>query len=1028
MVKIILPLFLFCLQPLLAQLPPALFVKGKKGPSTPLRVDQVAVNVEVIGNVAETVMTLRFRNDTDRVLEGELVFPLGEGQTISRYALEIGDEMREGVIVEKQRARQIFEDTIRQEIDPGLVEWTKGQNFRTRIYPIPAKGFKKVSLGYQEILSNEEGGLRYRLPLSFKDKLSRLTFSIQAHGKVAPVVDGDSNLTLTREKKEDWRFSVAKKNYRADHPLSLIIPLKEEPSVAVEKKKEGKSYFYLVDHVTPPVGAKVAAPRLEQIWLIWDASGSGALRDHEKELALLEGILKKNPGVSVELSLLRHRLESAGQFDDPAKLVKFLRDLSYDGGTDPGQLDFSNATHDAIFLVSDGIGTLGTNSPTMGKVPVHVFHAAPTAEHDSLTFLARQSGGRYQNLVAQSVEEALDAICGTAFQLLSVAGGKEIHPSFATPVPSSGMSAIAGRFEGDAPFEVTLTYGWPGAFSMERKVMIDPKNHLTKSGLVPKLWAGQKLSELAGERDKNRGEIISLGKKFGLVTPFTSLLVLDRIEDYVEHRIAPPTAKLREQYRRILKDEEEVKEDPAEHLDELAEKWKAMEKWHQKKYDPIDVLLFFRLHNTMGATKKMIKVSSKRKELRKNIPGLQKLQLEVEGIQKDLAALGSLQKSLRRKAITNYAARYRKAFKSLAELSPLLSQEDVSNIITAGNRSGAAAVNRSSIDALLNRPDQAPNAPSPIVLYSMGGDPDEELPEAQITLAKWDPKTPYLAALKKAAKSKREAVYFEWKKKNLESSAFYLDVSDFLITQGQKDLALRILTNVAELDLENIPLMRILAHRLNQLGEHERAFAIFEEVHQLRRDEPQSKRDLALTLASLKKPQEAADLLWGIIKTPSDDRFEGVHLISLVELNSLVARYRLRTSSYDERLLGNLDSDARIILTWDSDNSDMDLWITDALGEKCSYSHNLTESGGRMSNDFTDGYGPEEFLIKRALHGKYKIEANYYGNRQQVLAGATTIQVEIFTNWGRKNQKSKKITLRLKDDKEVVFVGEVELR
>jgi tetratricopeptide (TPR) repeat protein len=310
----------------------------------------------------------------------------------------------------------------------------------------------------------------------------------------------------------------------------------------------------------------------------------------------------------------------------------------------------------------------------------------------------------------------------------------------------------------------------------------------------------------------------------------------------------------------------------------------------------------------------------------------------------------------------------------------------------------------------------------------MGGDPDEELPEAQITLAKWDPKTPYLAALKKAAKSKREAVYFEWKKKNLESSAFYLDVSDFLITQGQKDLALRILTNVAELDLENIPLMRILAHRLNQLGEHERAFAIFEEVHQLRRDEPQSKRDLALTLASLKKPQEAADLLWGIIKTPSDDRFEGVHLISLVELNSLVARYRLRTSSYDERLLGNLDSDARIILTWDSDNSDMDLWITDALGEKCSYSHNLTESGGRMSNDFTDGYGPEEFLIKRALHGKYKIEANYYGNRQQVLAGATTIQVEIFTNWGRKNQKSKKITLRLKDDKEVVFVGEVELR
>ena len=106
----------------------------------------------------------------------------------------------------------------------------------------------------------------------------------------------------------------------------------------------------------------------------------------------------------------------------------------------------------------------------------------------------------------------------------------------------------------------------------------------------------------------------------------------------------------------------------------------------------------------------------------------------------------------------------------------------------------------------------------------------------------------------------------------------------------------------------------------------------------------------------------------------------------------------------------------------------MDLWVTDVFGERCSYQNNLSRSGGRMSNDFIDGYGPEEFLIKRALHGTYKIEANYFGNSQQILAGATTIQAEIFTNWGRKNQKSRKVTLRLKDDKDVVFVGEVEFR
>ncbi len=245
----------------------------------------------------------------------------------------------------------------------------------------------------------------------------------------------------------------------------------------------------------------------------------------------------------------------------------------------------------------------------------------------------------------------------------------------------------------------------------------------------------------------------------------------------------------------------------------------------------------------------------------------------------------------------------------------------------------------------------------------MGGSGEGD--QAKIKLAGLDPKRPYLKALKQASKSKREKVYFEWKKKNLKSSAFYLDVSDFFLTQGEKEQALRILTNVAELDLESIPLMRTLAHRLNQLGKHDRALKIFEEVRDLRPEEPQSQRDLALTLSSLGRNKEAADLLWKLIEKPADERFDGVHLVSLVELNSIMARHRVSPVGFDRRFVGNLDCDARIVLTWDSNDSDMDLWVTDVLGERCSYAHQLTRSGGRMSDDFTNGYGPEEFFIKR---------------------------------------------------------------
>ena len=64
--------------------PPAVLVQGEDGNSASLGLDEVDVRVLVTGNVAETVMTMRFRNDTDRVLEGELVFPLGEGRMVSR--------------------------------------------------------------------------------------------------------------------------------------------------------------------------------------------------------------------------------------------------------------------------------------------------------------------------------------------------------------------------------------------------------------------------------------------------------------------------------------------------------------------------------------------------------------------------------------------------------------------------------------------------------------------------------------------------------------------------------------------------------------------------------------------------------------------------------------------------------------------------------------------------------------------------------------------------------------------------------
>jgi Ca-activated chloride channel homolog len=116
------------------------------------------------------------------------------------------------------------------------------------------------------------------------------------------------------------------------------------------------------------------------------------------------------------------------------------------------------------------------------------------------------------------------------------------------------------------------------------------------------------------------------------------------------------------------------------------------------------------------------------------------------------------------------------------------------------------------------------------------------------------------------------------------------------------------------------------------------------------------------------------------------------------------------------------------VLAWDSDNSDMDLWVTDPNGERCYYGNPGTYQGGLISDDFTGGYGPEEFVLKKAKPGKYKVEANFFGDRQQIVTGATTLTLGFSTGWGTQREKRESVTLRLSGKSETVFVGEFEVK
>jgi tetratricopeptide (TPR) repeat protein len=310
----------------------------------------------------------------------------------------------------------------------------------------------------------------------------------------------------------------------------------------------------------------------------------------------------------------------------------------------------------------------------------------------------------------------------------------------------------------------------------------------------------------------------------------------------------------------------------------------------------------------------------------------------------------------------------------------------------------------------------------------------------QIAIKAWDPKTPYLAAIKAAAAARRYAVYLEQRAAHGAAPAFYLDCAHTFRRLRQPDLALRILSNLAELELENPALLRVLAHRLAQVGELDLSVTMFERVRKLRPEEPQSFRDLALVLERRadalrgRAPQRArADYtralrLLGRVVMNKWQRFDEIEVIALTELNNILPKARrlgLRRLPVDERLVKHLVMDVRIVMTWDADMTDMDLHVVEPSGEEAYYSHNRTRIGGMVSRDFTQGYGPEVYAVRRAMRGRYRIRTKYFGSSAARLSGGVTLQVDVYTNYGRPNQQRKSITLRLTQRKETFDVGSI---
>ena len=961
----------------------------------PIRLAHAGVDVYADGSLVHTVIDLVLANPNQRTLEGELQFPLHAGQTVTGFALDMTDgSMRPAVPVPKARGRAVFEEVVRRGVDPALLEQTAGENFRLRVYPLRPGASRHVRIAITEWLTpGAQQRLKLALPLDFAGTpADQLDLHVRLHATVPAGVrlgdglegasvaasDADSDVTLHRD-----GYRPTAEGRRA---VDISWPATQGDTL-LRERVDGRGYFHAELQV-PDRPAPRARP--DDLTLIWDASGSGAKRDHDAEQRLLAALFAWAPDVRVRLRVVRDVAEPDRMFDvrhgDWHALRDALQQTAYDGASNASLWTAPPSRSPAsslALLFSDGLGNWGAPVPAAaGNVPAY---AVETAAAGSAVFLrqwAESRGGRLLDLAALRADDALGLIQQRGTRLVRIDGEGFDQPAVASWRPDAGRLVLAARFTGAvAKLDLVLESGDGTTLHKAVELQAPPLADNGDAGFVAQRWARLRVDELLAQPELHRTEIVALGNAFGIVTPETSLIVLEALADYQRYEIVPPAGALRDGYNAALRTTASARAaQSARHLSQLVDRYREVQAWWDKDF-PKDAP-----PQAVAASQQVTSATNAPAEAMRSLAAPPPRMLAPPAV----AAPAPMPSPVMSASVAADTARDSRADR--------LSRVEVtgSSVAPAGRPARKAAV--------------------------------EPVADIRIAVQAWSPDAVGTRRLAQAAAADRYAVYLDQRLAAPDSPAFYLDAAQVFAAHGQRVLALRVLSNLAELHIEDRGLLRVLAYRLQEIGETAEAIQLLQRVAELAPDEPQSWRDLGLAQAAAGAWQPAVDALWTAASGNWNARFGDVDMIALSELDAIAAVHKVDVSAVDARLRRNLPLDVRVALAWDTDNTDVDLWVKDPHGEWVSYQNLLSRQGGRNTRDVVQGYGPEVFSLKKAIPGTYEVHARYYASHRQALGNGTSVMMRLTTGFGTKDEKHRDVILRLETAKDDALVGTFDVK
>ncbi len=281
-----------------------------------------------------------------------------------------------------------------------------------------------------------------------------------------------------------------------------------------------------------------------------------------------------------------------------------------------------------------------------------------------------------------------------------------------------------------------------------------------------------------------------------------------------------------------------------------------------------------------------------------------------------------------------------------------------------------------------------------------------------------------------------------WRQKDAYDLVVVRIIGDLQMQLGDATKARRTYSSIVELLPKDPEAHRALATVLKEAGDLENAYQRLNEASKLRPNDPRLAFELADVVHRLGREAEAGERLQKIVDatdTPDSIRYPAKQRLGQI----FAARRRdalTKGNSADAAKLakqiealgikGGIENDLKVYLSWDTDRTDVDLWVDTPGGEKVWYSNKKsshTQNEEALFDDVTSGYGPESFTAKKVRPGTYTISVNYFGTSRTVFSDARG-EVVVITNEGSASEKREVFPFRIWKAKQTVAVAKIEVK